>query len=140
MNKRSRERSKFRWAFIVLSTVLIGAVVTSVALMAPLPGAIFTTDAGCSGTDLNIYQSKDAVYVDGGPAHPGAAGLPDGSYYVQVTSPDGNVLGTSVGSGNATPIVVANGEFAACYQLSAILITAGDLCAAGNPGYCTTDN
>ena len=115
---------------------------TSMAYMAgqPLPGAIFTTDAGCTGVDLNIYQSKDAVYVDGGPAHPGAAGLPDGSYYIQVTTPDGNVLGTSVGSGNATPIVVVNGDFTQCYQLSAILITAGDLCTNGQPGYCTTDN
>jgi hypothetical protein len=64
----------------------------------------FTTDAGCTGTDLNIYQSKNAVYVDGGPAHPGAAGLPDGSYYIQVTTPDGGLLGTSIGSGNDTPI------------------------------------
>jgi hypothetical protein len=79
MTKKSREASRFRWTFIVLSIVLIGAVVTSVALMAPLPGAIFTTDVACTGTDLNIYPSKDAVYVDGGPAHPGAAGLPDGS-------------------------------------------------------------
>jgi len=106
----------------------------------PLSGAIFTTDAGCTGVDLNIYSSKEAVYLDGGPAHKGAAGLPDGVYYVQVTTPDGNVLGTSVGSGNDTPVTVVDGEFASCYQLSAIVKTAGDLCAAGNPGYCTTDN
>ena len=43
----------------------------------PLPGAIFTTDSTCSGVDLNIYASKDLVYLNGGPAHPGAASLPD---------------------------------------------------------------
>src|SRR6185369_10256986 len=76
------------------------------ALSAPLPGAIFTTDSICSGVDLNIYGSKDDVYLDGGPAHVGAAGLPEGDYYVKVTAPDGTLLGTSVGSGNPTPVHV----------------------------------
>lgn len=129
---------------IAVAAIVFGLVVlsTTIGYMAtpPLPGAIFTTDAACTGTDLNIYQSKDAVYVDGGPAHPGAAGLPDGSYYIQVTTPDGNVLGTSVGSGTDTPIVVVNGEFSSCYQLSSVVKTAGDLCTNGQPGYCTTDN
>ena len=58
----------------------------------PLPGAIFTTDSTCSGVDLNIYASKDLVYLNGGPAHPGAASLPDGSYYVRVTDPSGSLL------------------------------------------------
>lgn len=129
---------------ISVAVIAFGFVVltTTIGYMAapPMPGAIFTTDAVCSGVDLNIYQNKDAVYLDGGPAHPGAASLPDGSYYVQVTTPDGNVLGTSVGSGNEKPFTIVNGEPQFCYQLSAIVKTAGDLCAAGNQGYCTTDN
>ena len=67
---------------IAIAVIVFGLVVLSTTIgymaAAPLPGAIFTTDAGCTGVDLNIYPSKDAVYVDGGPAHPGAAGLPDG--------------------------------------------------------------
>ena len=59
----------------------------------PVSGAIFTTDLGCTGVNINIFQSKDDVYLDGGPAHVGAAGLPDGSYYVQVTEPNGTPLG-----------------------------------------------
>jgi hypothetical protein len=118
--------------FLLTSTVL-----TSIAFAAPpLSGAIFTTDSTCSGVDLNIYSSKDDVYLDGGPTHPGAAGLPDGSYYVKVTEPDGTLLGTSVGSGNETPVVVSGGEFLSCYQLSAILIKASD----GSPGYDSTTN
>src|SRR5829696_8108734 len=78
---------------------------------APVPGAIFTTDSACAGTNVNIFAAKTDAYLDGGPAHPGAAGLPDGSYYVQVTTPDGTLLGTSVGSGNETPVVVTGGEF-----------------------------
>src|SRR5215211_7151152 len=115
-NKRSDQRTKFRLVFIVSSIVLLSAVITSVALMAPLPGAIFTTDVNCNGTDLNIYSSKDAVYLDGGPAHPGAAGLADGEYYVQVTTPDGTVLGTSIGAADETPVTVVGGEFQSCYR------------------------
>jgi hypothetical protein len=107
----------------------------------PLPGAIFTTDPGCTGVDLNIYNLKTDVYLDGGPAHPGAAALPDGDYYVQVTEPDGGLLGTSVGSGNPTPAHVSGGEFT-CLQLWSNLITAADIpnCTAGETGYCTTEN
>ena len=128
-------------AFAILALVALSTTLASMAT-APMSGAIFTTDVGCTGTDLNIYQSKDAVYLDGGPAHPGAAGLPDGEYYVQVTTPDGNVLGTSLGTADETPVVVVNGEFQSCYQLSAILQTTADVapCTAGQPGYCTTDN
>jgi hypothetical protein len=121
---------------ILVAVSLLIALVTPALAAPPLPGAIFTTDSSCSGVDLNIYGSKDAVYLDGGPAHAGAAGLPDGYYYVQVTEPDGTVLGTSVGSANATPVYVTGGEFYQCYQLSSILIKASD----GTPGYDTTSN
>jgi hypothetical protein len=127
-SKRSRE-SRFRLTFIVIGTLLIGVMITSVALMAPLSGAIFTTDVNCNGTDLNIYASKADVYVDGGPAHTGAAGLPEGEYYVQVTEPDGTLLGTSIGTTDETPVVVNSaGEFVQCYQLQAIVRK------ASNPG------
>jgi hypothetical protein len=121
-------------AALAMGSLLAGGVLNA----APLPGAIFTTDSTCSGVDLNIYASKDDVYIDGGPAHPGAAGLPAGSYYVQVTDPSGaTLLGTSIGSGNETPFVVdANGEPVNCYQLSAILIKGSD----ATPGYDDTTN
>jgi hypothetical protein len=61
----------------------------------PMPGAIFTTNYLCNGTNVNIFGSKDDVYLDGGPARAGAAGLPDGYYYVKVTEPDGTLLGYS---------------------------------------------
>src|ERR1044072_3654525 len=121
-SKRSRETTKFRVTLIAFSTLVIGALMTSVAFMAPLPGAIFTTDATCAGVDLNIYANKTDVYIDGGPAHVGSAGLPAGEYYVQVTEPNGDLLGTSVGTTDETPVVVnANGEFVQCYKLMDIV-------------------
>jgi len=105
----------------------------------PLPGAIFTTDSTCSGVDLNIYASKDLVYLNGGPAHPGAQHLPDGPYYVRVTDPSGSLLlGTSIGSGNDTPFVVSGGVVQGCYQLCSILISGGN--PDPNCGYDDTNN
>jgi hypothetical protein len=103
----------------------------------PVYGAIFTTDGNCTGVNLNIYQNKTDVYLDGGPDHPGAAGLPDGNYYCKITDPSGNtLLGTSVGLANPTPIHVTNGEFDNCYQLWNILQKASD----GSTGYDDTPN
>ncbi len=63
--------------------------------VARLSGAIFTTLVDGTRVDANIYQSKDDVYLDGGPG-PGApqmsAGLPDGNYYFMVTDPSGQTL------------------------------------------------
>lgn len=138
-----RRTGKLRLTFIATGIALVCAILTSVALTAPLPGAIFTTDVNCNGVDLNIYTSKADVYLNGGPHHQGAAGLPAGEYYVQVTEPDGTLLGTSLGTNDETPVVVnALGEFAACYKLADIVRT------AGNPGpfpvapdgYDTTSN
>jgi hypothetical protein len=123
-------------ASIVSFFVMLGLFSSTAYAAQPLPGAIFTTDSVCAGVNLNIYSSKDNVYLDGGPAHPGAAGLPDGYYYVQITEPEGTLLGTSVASGNDTPVHVTDGEFDQCYQLSAILIKASN----GTQGYDTTGN
>jgi hypothetical protein len=126
---------KTRLLFVGLFA-LIAAAFALPAFAAPLSGAIFTTNSTCTGTNVNIFEDKDDVYLNGGPAHPGAAGLPDGNYYVKVTEPNGTLLGTSVGSANQTPVHVTSGEFDLCYQLSAILIKASD----STPGYDDTGN
>ena len=71
-------------------------VVAAAAVIADAPsGAIFTTVADGSEVNFNIYPSKEAVYLDGGPG-PGApqhaAGLDDGVYVFQVTDPPGKKL------------------------------------------------
>ena len=129
---------KVRALLAVLAMGLMPLCALPARAAPPLPGAIFTTDSTCTGTNLNIYSDKGAVYLDGGPAHTGAAGLPDGSYYVRVTDPDGTVLGTSVGALVEKPVAVSGGEFTACVQLSAILIRPDVLTVGyndtGNPG------
>ena len=58
-------------------------------------GAIFTTDVDGHEVNLNHFENKEDVYLDGGPgpgAPQGAAGLDDGTYVFQVTDPSGKVL------------------------------------------------
>ena len=90
-------------------------------ITAQVTGAIFTTNSTCSSVDQNIYGARADVYLNGGPAHPGAAGLPDGEYYAKVTAPDGTLLGTSLGTTDEKPVDVVGGVFQSCYQLVAIL-------------------
>jgi hypothetical protein len=52
-----------------------------------LSGAIFTTTEDGTRVDANLYAEKCDVYLNGGPEHEGAAGLPEGDYYFQVTEP-----------------------------------------------------
>ncbi len=119
---------------LIACIAVMAMLFVPIGMSAPVSGAIFTTNSTCTGVNLNIYASKDDVYLDGGPAHPGAAGLPDGSYYVQVTEPGGTVLGKSL-----TPVVtVSGGEFASCYQLSAIVLSTSSGFTA--PGFDDTSN
>lgn len=60
-----------------------------------LSGAIFTTDGSGEPVNLNIYDAKEDVYLNGGPginAPDDAAGLPAGTYSFQVTDPSGKTL------------------------------------------------
>jgi SdrD B-like domain len=128
-----KPRLLYRLVFLVCLTALVSLATPAVAV--PLTGAIFTTDSTCSGVDLNIYTSKSDVYLDGGPQSNGPS-LPAGSYYVQVTEPNGTLLGTSVGAGNPTPLVVASDGSASCIQLSSVLIKNSD----HSVGYDDTTN
>ena len=131
---RSRNASR-----ILLTSLLALAMavpfLTMTRSVKALTGTIYTTDVACAGVDINIYTSKDDVYLNGGPQG-GGSGLPDGSYYVKVTEPNGTLLGTSVGSGNPTPVTVTGGSFVQCYLLSAVVIKASD----STPGYDDTSN
>src|SRR5215472_1039684 len=73
-----------------LRTSLFWIVCVS-ALTAPayaaVSGAIQTTTSDGKTVNANIYPSKDAVYLTGGPQNENDAGLTPGTYYFQVTDP-----------------------------------------------------
>jgi len=55
----------------------------------PVTGAIWTTDPNGERVNGNLYTNAKNVYLAGGPHKKGAAGIPDGIYYFQVTDPPG---------------------------------------------------
>lgn len=59
---------------------------------AALSGAIYTTTKDGTVVNKNIYGSTGDVYLSGGPQNLNASGLPDGTYYFQVTDPSGKTL------------------------------------------------
>jgi len=104
------------WGLVLALVVMAGPA----GATAP-SGAIFTTVFDGSEVNFNIYPSKDAVYLDGGPgpgAPQGAAGLDDGTYVFQVTEPSGKTLLSTdlakcrqftVAAGIITAVVAAGG-------------------------------
>jgi hypothetical protein len=75
---------------------LAAALLIAATAGAQVTGAIFTTLHNGSAVNHNICEAKEDVYLNGGPKSPkapcGAAGLPDGDYYFQVTDPSGRML------------------------------------------------
>jgi hypothetical protein len=121
-----------------LAMLALLALLFAVETAFAITGAIFTTNNTCTGVNVNIFTSKDDVYLDGGPQGGGGPGLPDGSYYVQVTEPNGTLLSSSVSPPapvSSQPFVFVGGE-GNCIQLSAVLSKASD----GTPGYDDTSN
>src|SRR5260370_6603075 len=82
----------FDWRRLVLPLELLSAVILTIgsAIAQPLPGAIFTTNSHGTAVNANIYQLSGDVYVSGGPQNEHPPGLPDGTYYFQVTDPGGS--------------------------------------------------
>src|ERR1041385_3579486 len=73
-------------------------------------GSIFTTFADGATVNGNIYPSKAAVFLNGGPQNTNSAGLPDGTYYFQVTDPAAKVL-LSTDDVTCRQVVVSGGIF-----------------------------
>jgi hypothetical protein len=82
----------------LVAAVLVWAFVAFAALPHPasanISGAIYTTNADSSMVNENLYANKDDVYLSGGPRPPSCSspGLDDGTYYFQVTDPNGSTL------------------------------------------------
>src|SRR5438128_2724809 len=86
---------------IVTALALPAVIATfgTVSAFANVSGAIFTTTSDGSIVNKNIYELCSDVYLNGGPQNghcdDPSAGLPDGHYYFQVTTPSGqNLLST----------------------------------------------
>ena len=128
LNSRSHKSRirQTRLMFLIAASFLVASAVTSHVFSASnnFFGAIYTSLNDGSAVNQNLYDAKPAVYLNGGPQNLNGSGLPDGTYYFQVTNPSGSVLlstdpaacrqlnvANGVVSGAAGPCPHANGVF-----------------------------
>jgi hypothetical protein len=88
MNLRLRPRHAVAELVLAAACLMAGP-----ASAAAIHGAIFTTDAA-GNVNVNIYDAKADVYLNGGPTNDNcaAAGVDDGTYVFQITNPNGDTL------------------------------------------------
>lgn len=80
---------------LALAALLCLASVPAIGHAEAINGAIYTSTADHSQVNANLYPSKSAVYLNGGPSNfPQCKGgaLDDGDYHFQVTDPAGKTL------------------------------------------------
>src|SRR5688572_29440014 len=91
--RKSMIGSTIRWAAFVAAVtgVLVGSASNAAAKQ--YSGGIFTSNSTGTRVNQNLYPLKEAVYLNGGPQHLGGQTmLPQGTYYFQITNPNGSVL------------------------------------------------
>ncbi len=96
------------FAVVALSLTVFLAIRT---VSAAFSGAIFTSTFNSNVVNQNRYDTKPDVYLNGGPQSLNGPKLPDGTYYYQVTNPNGAVL-LSTDLANCRQLKVVNGVVA----------------------------
>jgi hypothetical protein len=92
----------------------VGVLLSVTTILANFDGAIWTTTATGEEVNFNIYDSKEDVYLNGGPGHGSGSnsnGLPDGTYVFMVTDPSGATL-LSTDAAECRQVSVVDGVFA----------------------------
>ena len=74
-----------RGAWVAEGTVCLAMILAGPAMAAQFTGALQTTTSTGTAVNANLYATKPDVYLTGGPQNMNAMGLPDGTYYFQVT-------------------------------------------------------
>ncbi len=95
-------------SFLPLAILL---AVTLLTVSAFAGNAAYTTDFSGTIVDQNIYTNHSDVYLNGGPQNQHDHGLPDGTYYFQVTDPSGATL-LSTDNAVCRQVQVINGSVA----------------------------
>lgn len=92
-----------------LSLLLAASLTLTCGSAFAFSGAIYTTDKTGTVVNQNLYPTSTDVYLNGGPQNKNAAGVPDGTYYFQVTDPSGKVL-LSTDNASCRQLVVSGGR------------------------------
>ena len=105
----------------VVATLTLSVIFLTASAIAQ---GIYTSTGDGTTVNANLYDSKNDVYLNGGPQNSNGKGLPDGTYYFQVTDPSGGTL-LSTDSASCRQLQVVNGVVAGA-------ATAAGACAHAN--------
>jgi hypothetical protein len=90
-----------------------GAVVAGAGFTSIGPDPYDNCFSGPGLVNCNLYQSKDDVWMNGGPSKVGSAGLSEGTYYFEVTDPSGATVLSTDSYTDRTFTVDSTGEISA---------------------------
>ena len=109
-NSRPRKSRIFRKSFIIAASLFAVSAVSVQVFSAAnnFFGSIFTSDAFGVTVNQNLFDNKSDVYLNGGPQNQNANGLPNGTYYYQVTNPSGSLL-LSTDAARCRQLTITNG-------------------------------
>jgi hypothetical protein len=105
MHKRADRTAATTRGFLIALTIVMCFSMQSVFAA----HAIYTTTKDATVVNANIYGATTDVYLSGGPQNTNNPGLPDGTYYFQITDPSGKVL-LSTDNASCRQLVVSGGR------------------------------
>lgn len=89
---RNRNSSRVLLTFVLALAVAVPFLTKTRSVSAQLTGSIFTSSMSGTTVNINTYNLRCDVYLNGGPQNENGKGLPDGNYFFQVTNPSGSIL------------------------------------------------
>src|SRR5205814_7964777 len=97
----------------IIAAMALPAAVAMFGTASALAGAIFTSDANCLKVNGNIYDTKQNVFLNGGPDGTGSALDANTTYCILVTAPGGSAVLNTIECRTTTD---SRGNFA-CFNL-----------------------
>ncbi len=109
MKTTNKQTTNFLTMFAIVAIAIISFGTSArVSAAGGFFGAVHTSIGDGTTVNKNLYDSKADVYLNGGPQNTNANGLPNGTYYFQVTNPSGSVL-LSTDPAACRQLLVSNG-------------------------------
>src|SRR6266702_5806490 len=134
---RCNRKPGLRLLYGVLAALTLFVLAAGTPASGQVSGAIFTTDSSGFTINGNIYTNATDVYLNGGPQNLNFSGLPDGTYYFQVTDPSGATL-LSTDEAVCRQLTVANGVVSGA--VSGLTDSNNNPCSHANGNLNTNNN
>ena len=100
--------------FLTPHRIILLSVIAALPAVAQVSGSVQTILPTGATVQGNLYPAKTQVFFTAGPQNQKASGLPDGTYYFQLTDPSGSAL-LSNDPAACRQVVISGGRLAGAY-------------------------